>query len=227
MASRPVAWTSLIAVQTFGAQRSVTRRGKTDSGGDKAHVQIGPPPRIWRNRWRQRGTVVRSGKEAMKTTRFNQYYCVVIRQTMIVAGVVVLTTEVAYPASTEVIPRWMVLADASVPGNAGHATMQFAPDDGQRARRRDSRRRYGRGIHAARLRWRERRRMRTPRWRQRNQTARRVPAIAARERAAIAAAAPGRLAQAAQAEVPERAPAARETAAAAEVAVGGAAAVEA
>ncbi|MFD1997912.1 hypothetical protein ACFSNN_25735, partial [Paraburkholderia dipogonis] len=62
----------------------------------------------------------------MKTIRFNQYYCGVIRSAAIVAGVVVLATQVAYPASADVIPKWIVLADASLPASAVHETSQLA-----------------------------------------------------------------------------------------------------
>ncbi|MGE8490620.1 MAG: hypothetical protein ACN6OQ_19875, partial [Paraburkholderia nemoris] len=65
----------------------------------------------------------------MKTIRFNQYYCGVIRSAAIVAGVVALATQVAYPASPDVIPKWIVLADASLPASAVHETAQLAQSD--------------------------------------------------------------------------------------------------
>jgi hypothetical protein len=69
----------------------------------------------------------------MKTRIFNQYYCGVIRSAAIVAGVALLTTQVAYPASTDVIPKWMVLADAPLPASGTHGATQLAQDDGSAA----------------------------------------------------------------------------------------------
>ncbi|MGF6302838.1 MULTISPECIES: hypothetical protein [Paraburkholderia] len=48
----------------------------------------------------------------MKTGKFNQFYCAMMRGTVILAGVSALTGEIAHAASTDKIPRWMVLADA-------------------------------------------------------------------------------------------------------------------
>jgi hypothetical protein len=66
----------------------------------------------------------------VKTIRLNQYYCGVIRRAAIVASVVALTTQVAYPASTDVIPKWMVLVDAPLPASAMQGTAQLAQNDG-------------------------------------------------------------------------------------------------
>ncbi|MEA3088306.1 MAG: hypothetical protein QOC89_6003, partial [Paraburkholderia sp.] len=69
----------------------------------------------------------------MKTRGFNQYYCGVIRSAAIVAGVALLATQVAYPASTDVIPKWIVLADAPLPASGTHGATQLAQDEGSAA----------------------------------------------------------------------------------------------
>ena len=96
----------------------------------------------------------------MKTRKFNQYYCGVIRSAAIVAGVALLVTQVAYPASTDAIPKWIASADAPLPASGVHGATQLAQDDGAAAgatatgtaaRRTDRCRRCGRGVQSARL----------------------------------------------------------------------------
>ncbi|NPT60474.1 hypothetical protein GNZ13_39480, partial [Paraburkholderia sp. 5N] len=70
------------------------------------------------------------GRDVMKTRKFNQYYFGVIRSAAIVAGVALLVTQVAYSASTDVVPKWMVLADAPMPASGAHSATQLAQDDG-------------------------------------------------------------------------------------------------
>jgi hypothetical protein len=64
----------------------------------------------------------------MKTRRLYRYYFGILCNAAIVAGVIALATGAAYPASTDVIPEWMVLADTPLPGASEHGTTQAAQD---------------------------------------------------------------------------------------------------
>ena len=68
----------------------------------------------------------------MKTRKFNQYYFGVIRGAAVVAGVVLLVTQVAYSASTDATPKWIFHADTALPASDAHSATQLAQDDGRR-----------------------------------------------------------------------------------------------
>ncbi|MFL9993922.1 hypothetical protein PQR58_21280, partial [Paraburkholderia sediminicola] len=69
----------------------------------------------------------------MKTRKFNQYYFGVIRGAAVVAGVVLLVTQVAYSASTDATPKWIFHADTALPASDAHSATQLAQDDGSAA----------------------------------------------------------------------------------------------
>ncbi|NPT46144.1 hypothetical protein GNZ12_33455, partial [Paraburkholderia sp. 1N] len=69
----------------------------------------------------------------MKTRKFNQYYFGVVRGAVFAAGVILLVTQVAYSASTDVIPKWIFHADTALPASDAHSATQLAQDDGSAA----------------------------------------------------------------------------------------------
>lgn len=69
----------------------------------------------------------------MKNKSFNQYYCRVVRGAAIVAGVALLMTQVAHSASTDVIPKWIALAEAPLPASGALGATQLGQDDGSAA----------------------------------------------------------------------------------------------
>ncbi|OLL30044.1 hypothetical protein BTH42_19685, partial [Burkholderia sp. SRS-W-2-2016] len=66
----------------------------------------------------------------MKTRKFNQYYCGVRRDAVIVAVLTALASQLGYAASTDVIPQWREIAAASAPAPAGSAPLLLAQNDG-------------------------------------------------------------------------------------------------
>ncbi|MGF6922288.1 hypothetical protein [Paraburkholderia sp. 40] len=90
-------------------QRRTDNFDTTDRGFDKTRVQTGRPPlgRPAKAAARYRPSLWR---RAMKTGKSDQYYCAMMRGAVVLA---VLAGGTAYGTSTDVIPRWIVLTDAS------------------------------------------------------------------------------------------------------------------